>query len=150
MSADDAPIFTKVNLIARDVAATLNFYCTLGLPIAAGSSGEGGFVHINAQSGGGAQLDIDNLGLAGAYDADWRRPGGGQTVLLGFDLLSRQAVDDYYSRLVTSGSRGVQPPYDAFWGSRYAIVEDPDGNAVGLMSPRDGPRSWPPEPSPSP
>jgi len=30
-----------------------------------------------------------------------------------------------------------QAPYDAFWGARYAIVEDPDGNAVGLMSPID-------------
>jgi hypothetical protein len=29
----------------------------------------------------------------------------------------------------------LQPPYDAFWGARYAIVEDPDGIAVGLMSP---------------
>ena len=23
------------------------------------------------------------------------------------------------------------------WGSRYAVVEDPDGNAVGLMSPKE-------------
>ena len=29
----------------------------------------------------------------------------------------------------------MQPPHDAFWGARYAIVEDPDGIAVGLMSP---------------
>jgi uncharacterized glyoxalase superfamily protein PhnB len=24
-----------------------------------------------------------------------------------------------------------------FWGARYAIVEDPDGNHVGVMSPSD-------------
>lgn len=28
-------------------------------------------------------------------------------------------------------------PYDAVWGPRYAVVEDPDGNAVGIMSPID-------------
>jgi uncharacterized glyoxalase superfamily protein PhnB len=33
--------------------------------------------------------------------------------------------------------RGRQPPYDTFWGARYAIVEDPHGNHVGLMSPSD-------------
>ena len=36
-----------------------------------------------------------------------------------------------------------QEPYDAFWGARYAIVEDPDGNAVGLMSPIDPDRQRP-------
>ena len=25
-------------------------------------------------------------------------------------------------------------PYDAIWGARYAVIEDPDGLAVGLMS----------------
>jgi uncharacterized glyoxalase superfamily protein PhnB len=44
-----------------------------------------------------------------------------------------------------AGYGSQQPPYDAFWGSRYAIVEDPDGNAVGLMSPVDPTRrSTPP------
>ncbi len=33
------------------------------------------------------------------------------------------------------GHRSLHPPSDGFWGARYAIVEDPDGRAVGLMSP---------------
>jgi uncharacterized glyoxalase superfamily protein PhnB len=36
-----------------------------------------------------------------------------------------------------------QPPYDAFWGARYAVVSDPDGNAVGIMSPIDPDRRSP-------
>ena len=39
--------------------------------------------------------------------------------------------------------RSQQPPFDAFWGARYAIVEDPDGNSVGLMSPVDPTRRSP-------
>jgi len=31
----------------------------------------------------------------------------------------------------------LQPPFDAFWGARYAIVEDPDGNVIGFQSPSD-------------
>jgi uncharacterized glyoxalase superfamily protein PhnB len=38
----------------------------------------------------------------------------------------------------------LQPPWDAFWGARYAIVEDPDGIAVGLMSPISPDRRSPP------
>jgi uncharacterized glyoxalase superfamily protein PhnB len=36
---------------------------------------------------------------------------------------------------------------EAFWGACYAIVEDPDGNPVGIMSPADPAfRSEPPAP----
>lgn len=34
-----------------------------------------------------------------------------------------------------AGYRGLQPPFDAFWGARYAVIEGPDGVAVGIMSP---------------
>ena len=33
---------------------------------------------------------------------------------------------------------------DSFWGARYAIVEDPDGIAVGLMSPISAKHRAPP------
>ena len=59
------------------------------------------------------------------------------------------------SRLIAGGTAcnrrypGRQQPYDAFWGARYAIVEDPDGNPVRLISPVDaGLRHWPPAPPP--
>ena len=70
---------------------------------------------------------------------------GGSRGVLGFKLPSRNAVDDRYADLVGAGYSGRQPPYDAFWGARYAIVQDPDGNDVGLMSPSDpGRRTGPP------
>src|SRR5438128_1214082 len=59
----------------------------------------------------------------------------------------RNAVDETFGRIVAAGHRAQQSPYDAFWGARYAIVEDPDGNAVGLMSPIDeARRTAPPTP----
>lgn len=33
---------------------------------------------------------------------------------------------------------------DAFWGARYAIVQEPDGNDVGLMSPHDPAQTFTP------
>jgi uncharacterized glyoxalase superfamily protein PhnB len=29
-------------------------------------------------------------------------------------------------------------PWDAFWGQRYAVVHDPDGNGVDLFCPLKG------------
>ncbi len=66
-------------------------------------------------------------------------------------LPSREAVDERYAELTSAGYAGRQPPFDAFWGARYAIVADPDGNDVGLMSPiEESRRTWPPEESPGP
>ena len=48
---------------------------------------------------------------------------------------TREEVDEIYARLTDAGAKAQQSPIDAFWGSRYAVVEDPDGNAVGIMSP---------------
>ena len=62
---------------------------------------------------------------------------GGPGAVIGFRVESRDEVDRLFTDLTGAGYRGQQPPYDAFWGARYAIVEDPDGNAVGIMSPSD-------------
>ena len=66
--------------------------------------------------------------------------------VVGFKLSSRDAEDAVYGDLTGAGYIGLQVPYDAFWGSRYAVVEDPYGIAVGLMSPPSVElRSAPPE-----
>ena len=96
-------------------------------------------------------LELDAAGSARLWHAGWRADPAGVKVVLGFMLPGRQAVDDRYAELTSAGYRGRQPPFDAFWGARYAIVADPDGNDVGLMSPaQDSRRTWPPQQSPAP
>jgi hypothetical protein len=58
-------------------------------------------------------------------------------IVLGFRQATREAVDKRFDQLTCAGYRALQPPFDAFWGARYAIVEDPDVIAIGLMSPID-------------
>ncbi|WP_342782045.1 VOC family protein [Trebonia kvetii] len=50
-------------------------------------------------------------------------------------MVEPRTTTPIYADLVATGYRGQQPPYDAFWGARYAVIEDPDGNAAGIMSP---------------
>ena len=72
-------------------------------------------------------------------------------VVLGFRLPSNDAVDERYAELTAAAYTGRQPPFDAFWGARYAIVADPDGNDVGLMGPiEESRRFMPPVESPDP
>jgi uncharacterized glyoxalase superfamily protein PhnB len=57
-------------------------------------------------------------------------------VVIGCSLPTREAVDERSAALMSAGSAGRQPPFDAFWSARFTIVADPDGNDAGLMSPR--------------
>ena len=68
--------------------------------------------------------------------------------MLGFKVETRREVDDLVAELRAEGVAVQQDPYDAFWGGRYAVVSDPDGNGVGIMSPIDpAMRTTPPVPS---
>ena len=100
---------------------------------------------------GGFSLELDTAESARLWHAGWRAGPASAKVVLGFMLPTRQAVDDRYAELTSTGYRGRQPPFDAFGGARYVIVADPDGNDVGLMSPaEDSRRTWPPQQSPAP
>jgi uncharacterized glyoxalase superfamily protein PhnB len=43
-------------------------------------------------------------------------------------------VDEKYAELAALG-HGYREPWDAVWGQRYAVVQDPDGNHVDLFAP---------------
>jgi predicted lactoylglutathione lyase len=60
---------------------------------------------------------------------------GGPTVL-DVSVPDRASVDRLHAEVRTAGHASPQQPFDAFFGSRYAVVEDPDGKLVGLKSPR--------------
>ena len=137
-----------LNVIVRDMAASLDFYQRLG--IAVPRLGDDLGAHVQLKMPGGFSLELDTGESAGLWHAGWRADPASTQLVLGFMLPARQAVDDRYAELTSAGYRGRQPPFDAFWGARYAIVADSDGNDVGLMSPvEESRRTWPPQPSPA-
>lgn len=147
---NDTPVtIAKINIIAKNFDATLAFYRLIGVEIPTVLDKHADTLHAPAVNNGNASFAIDNESLARIYSADWRRPTGATSVLITARLPTRAAVDDTYLVLIGAGHRSIQPPYDAFWGARYAIVEDPEGNSVGLESPMDDAmRAWPPQQSP--
>ena len=130
---------TRLNLIsvvAQNVEASRNFYARLGLDFGDVRDPEWADHHVSAVHGehGGIDFDIDSASFVRKWDAGWP---GGTGVVIGFKVDSRQEVDALVAALVADGSQVQQEPFDAFWGARYAVVSDPDGNGVGIMSPID-------------
>jgi len=139
------PVLNQLNLVVRDMEAAFSFYRLLGLDIPTDAARRSGGHHAEVELPNGFVLEFDSSALAKIYNANAREPRGGGCVI-GFALPSREAVDRLFAKLTAAGHAACQPPYDAFWGARYAVVADPDGNQVSLMSPLDPTRrSAPPE-----
>jgi len=128
------PILDQINLVVNDMEAMAAFYERLGLKLQGGPP-EWSSHHRSCKATAGLPLDLDSREFASVWNAGW--PPDRTGAVIGFRLPSRQAVDAMFAELIADGYEGQQSPYDAFWGARYAVVEDPDGNSVGLMSPSD-------------
>jgi catechol 2,3-dioxygenase-like lactoylglutathione lyase family enzyme len=130
--ADERPVLDQVNLVVGDMDASLAFYRRLGVDFPDWQPRWDAH-HRSAKTAGGLDFDLDSA----VFARDWNEGSRGPACVLSFKLASSEAVDALYADLTGAGYRGQQSPYDAFWGSRYAVVEDPDGNLVGLMGPMD-------------
>jgi uncharacterized glyoxalase superfamily protein PhnB len=127
-------VLDQLNVVVRDVQAAVDFYRRLGLEIPS-TLPEWQAHHRTADASGEVSLELDSTAFATDWNAGW--PASQPGVVLGFRVATREDVDDLYQELTEAGYAGQQSPYDTFWGARYAVVEDPSGNAVGLMSPVD-------------
>ncbi len=128
--------FGGIDVVARDMAASLAFYRELGLdfPDDKVYVEEGAPHHIDVHFDGGGGFDIDSEFLTRRYDAGW--PGGGG-VVVSLRTDSRADVDALHDHMVGLDHPSHLAPFDAFWGARFAVLVDPDGNMVSLMSPMD-------------
>jgi uncharacterized glyoxalase superfamily protein PhnB len=68
-----------------------------------------------------------------SFRPDWKRETGNQ-LGIAFECESPAEVDEAYARVTAAGFRGEKEPWDAFWGQRYAQLEDPNGVEVSLYA----------------
>lgn len=141
------PALDQINIIVGDFRRSVEFYRRLGVSFPDQPGGANEIFHASGETDRGIDFDLDSAPFAQVWNKGWKgREDLVGRVVVGFKLGSREDVDRLYADLTGAGHRGLQPPYDAFWGARYAMVEDPNGVAVGLMSPLDpAKRYWPPE-----
>lgn len=149
------PRVDQINVVVNDVDAAAQFLIKLGvdLPAApptwdehhrtipAATSLHGGDDLVEPAFG----IDLDSSVFAqqwGGLDPSF----SGVVVNLRVD--ERPDVDRLHELALSIGGRSRKQPYDAFWGSRYALVEGPGSIVVGIVSVPDAAhRSSPPDPS---
>jgi len=144
--SEQGPVFNQINLVVRDMAAMVEFYQRLGVELTP-TVAPWDRHHRSFSSWSmidGVDFDLDSIVFAQQWNEGW--PAHQTGPVLGFRLASGATVDATYRDLTDAGYVGQQPPYDGFMGARYAVVADPDGNSVGLMSPIDRSRRTIPTP----
>jgi uncharacterized glyoxalase superfamily protein PhnB len=126
------PQLDLIGIAVSDMAAALAFYRLLGIDIPADADTE---PHVEVTLPGGLRLAWDSVETIRSFAPDWEPPSGSPRIGLAFRCESPAEVDRTYRGLVDAGYAGSKPPWDAFWGQRYALVHDPDGNGVDLFAP---------------
>jgi len=127
-----SPQLDLIGIVTSDLPRSLAFYRRLGFDIPADADEA---PHVEVALPGGSRLAWDPVETIHSFDPDWQPPTGGHRVALAFLCASAAEVDATYAELTGAGHPGHKAPFDAPWGQRYAIVHDPDGNAVDLFAP---------------
>ncbi|MEU5941374.1 VOC family protein [Micromonospora sp. NPDC047548] len=124
-----------VGMVVADMARTLDFYRRLGLAVPAAADAE---QHVEVTLPGGVRLAWDAVEMVRTFHPGWTPPTGGPRVNLAFRCADPAEVDRYWAELTGAGFHGELPPWNAFWGQRYAVLHDPDGTGVDLYAPLGG------------
>ncbi|MBH0775578.1 VOC family protein [Nocardia bovistercoris] len=125
------PQLDFIGIVVSDMAASLAFYRRLGLEFPDGAEQA---PHTEATIAGGLRIALDTEATVRSFHSEWTPPRDGGRVALAFRCAAPAEVDAVYADLVDAGYHGELKPWDAPWGQRYAVVNDPDGNGIDLYA----------------
>jgi uncharacterized glyoxalase superfamily protein PhnB len=117
-----------IGIVTEDMAKSLEFYRNI-FSIPEGLESEG---HVEITLENGLRFAWDTVEVMRSFEPHYTFA----PKQVGAFLCNNAAeVDMKYRDLISKGSRSVKEPWDAFWGQRYALVADPDGNILDLFAP---------------
>jgi catechol 2,3-dioxygenase-like lactoylglutathione lyase family enzyme len=118
-----------IGIVSADIARSAAFYRAIGLDVPEPSGND----HFEITLPNGLRLMWDTEALIKQIDPEWHAPDS-HRVALAFACDSPADVDATFERALAAGGTSKLPPWDAFWGYRYAQVYDPDGQAVDFFA----------------
>src|SRR5690348_13677153 len=120
-----------IGMVVKNMGEALRFYRTLGLAIPEGQDAE---PYVDFTTANGYRISWNALEMVKEIDPGYVDPVGSR-IGLAFKCDSPADVDATYHRMLSAGYAGYKEPWDAFWGQRYAMINDPDGNHIELFAP---------------
>ena len=119
-----------IGIVSGNVKLSLKFYELLGVQL----KETGGPDHWEGLTPSGVRIMLDSVSLMKRINPYWKEPVG-SGVILCFKQESAEQVDELFLEVIEAGFKPIKAPWDAFWGQRYASVQDPDGNQIDIFAP---------------
>ena len=123
-----------VGVTSGNLQKTADFYKALGFQFPEFKADEDHLEPVTPD--GSARLMIDSKTLIKAMLGEEPKPGNHSSFAILYK--SPAEVDRVAAEVKAAGFSVVSDPWDASWGQRYAIVQDPDGYKVDLFAPLGG------------
>lgn len=122
-------LLDAIGIVAKDMNKTVEFYHLLGLDFQEAGSPN----HLEATLPSGLRVMLDSVTLMNEINPNWTERVG-NTVVLCFKENEPAGVDAVVEKLRLKGHNITKEPWDAFWGQRYASVEDPNGHHIDIFA----------------
>ncbi len=120
-----------VGVTTSNLKRTVAFYQLLGFEFPEHKEDED---HLEPKTAdGSARLMIDSKKLITELLGEEPKPGNHSSFAIRYP--SAKEVDAIAKKVKDGGFKVAKEPWDAFWGQRYAVVEDPDGYQVDIYAP---------------
>lgn len=119
-----------IGVTTTNLTKAVEFYRLLGFNFPEFSPDEDHLEAVTAP--GGVRLMLDSAKLITEILGEKPVPANHSSFALEYDSVAE--VDETASKVNAAGFKVVKEPWDAFWGQRYCIVEDPDGYKVDLYA----------------
>jgi catechol 2,3-dioxygenase-like lactoylglutathione lyase family enzyme len=120
-----------VGVVVRDMQRAVEFYRRLGVDVPEGSE-EQEFVEVKMSE---LTFFLSTTRAQARWDPAAEAPAaGGYRILLEFYAETAEALDAKYAELTGYGYASHCAPFDVSPTTRFAMVDDPDGNTILLSS----------------
>jgi catechol 2,3-dioxygenase-like lactoylglutathione lyase family enzyme len=117
-----------IGIVTQDMARSLAFYRNI-FTIPEGLDSEG---HVEIRLEHGLRFAWDTVAVMQSFEPNYTFTPKQVGAFLCHDAAD---VDKTFHDLLAKGGTSAKEPWDAFWGQRYALVADPDGNVLDLFAP---------------
>ena len=120
-----------VGVIVEEMPRAVEFYRRLGLEVPEGSET---LEHVELKMGD-LTFFLGTTRSNALWDPAGRAPAqGGYRIILEFNLETAEALDAKYAELTGYGYPSHCAPFDVTSQTRFAMIDDPDGNTILLSS----------------
>ncbi len=117
-----------VGVSSKNFEQTVKFYSILGFKFENYTDQK---QHLEAKRVDGARLMIDSVEMIEGILGQMPMPSNHSSFAIEYE--TPEQIDNVATILLEKKYKVVRQPWDAVWGQRYCIVEDPDGYRIDLF-----------------